>query len=70
MAKEVDQKDSELTSCYRHTIITTIYRATICEKVLKTSRKDFPHLKIQSWDHREADSEGQRCSTVKTHIDR
>ena len=55
MAKEVDQKDSELTSCYRHTIITTIYRATICEKVLKTSRKDFPHLKIQSWDHREAD---------------
>ena len=55
MAKEVDQKDSELTSCHRHTIIITIDRATICEKVLKTSRKDFPPLKIQRRDHREAD---------------
>ena len=31
-----------LTSCHRHTKITTINRAIIDENDLKTSRKDFP----------------------------
>ena len=40
------QEDIELTSTPGHTRIMTIYRATIYEYDLKTSRKNFPKLKI------------------------
>ena len=33
-----------MTSCHRHTKITTIYRATAEQKI---GRKDLPQLKIQ-----------------------
>ena len=46
VAKMVEQEDPELTSSHRHTKITTIYRASINENDLKTSRKDFSQLKI------------------------
>ena len=36
-----EQEDPEHTFFYRHTNITTIYRATIDKKGLKTSRKDL-----------------------------
>ena len=41
----VEQKDPELTFSHRCTKITTIYRITIDENDLKTSRKDFSQLK-------------------------
>jgi len=40
------QEDSELTFSHRHTEITNIYREVIYENDLRTSRKDFPQLKI------------------------
>ena len=43
----VEQEDPELSSSHNHTKITTIYRATLSENDLKTSRKDSPQLKIQ-----------------------
>ena len=42
----VEQEDSELTSSHRHTKITAMYTASTDEHDLKTSRKDFPQLKI------------------------
>ena len=39
-------EDPELTSSSGHTRITTVYRITIYETDLETSRKDFPQLKI------------------------
>ena len=41
-----EQEDPELTFSHGHTKITTIYRAIIDEKDLKTSRKDLLQLKI------------------------
>ena len=49
----VEQEAPELIPFHVHTKITTIYRATIDENDLKTSRKDFPQLKIQRRNHRE-----------------
>ena len=46
LAKMVQQEDTELTFSQGHIKITTIYRATINEKDLKTSRKDLLQLKI------------------------
>ena len=40
-----EYEDPELTSTYGHTKIITIYRATIYENNLKTSKKDFLQLK-------------------------
>ena len=37
----VQYKDPELTFSHGHTKFTTIFRATIDEKDLKTSRKDI-----------------------------
>lgn len=42
MAKVVEKEDSELISFHRHTEMTTIYRATIFENDLKSSKK-IPH---------------------------
>ena len=39
VAKMVEKEDSELISSHWHSKITTIYRATIDEKDLRTSRK-------------------------------
>lgn len=39
--------DPGLISFHEHTKTTTIHRATIPEKDLKTSTKDFPQLKIK-----------------------
>ena len=36
-----EQEDPQLTSSHKHIKITTIYRATINEKDLKTGRKIF-----------------------------
>ena len=44
MAKMVEEEDPELTSFHGHTQIVTLYRATVYENNLKTSRKDFPQL--------------------------
>ena len=38
----MEQEEPELTSSHRHTKITTIYRATIDENDMKTTRKDCP----------------------------
>ena len=46
VAKIMEWEDPELTSSHEHTKITTIYRATTYENDLKTSRKDFPQLKV------------------------
>ena len=46
VAKMVEEEDPELTSFHGHTQIVTLYRATIYENNLKTSRKDFPHLRM------------------------
>ena len=46
VAKMAEQEDPELISSHGHTKITTIYRATISENDLKTSRKDLLQLKI------------------------
>lgn len=42
VVKTAKEEDSELTSSQRHTKITTIYRETIHENELTTSRKCFP----------------------------
>ena len=42
-----EQEDPELTSSHRQPKITPIYRQTIDENSLKTSRKDLLQLKIQ-----------------------
>ena len=46
VGKKVEYEDPKLTSSHGNTKITTIYRATTNEN-LKTSRKDFPQLKIK-----------------------
>lgn len=45
VAKIAEQEDPKLTSCYRHTKITTTYRETVYENDLKTGRKSLPQLK-------------------------
>ena len=45
VGKKVEYEDPKLTSSHGNTKITTIYRATTNEN-MKTSRKDFPQLKI------------------------
>lgn len=42
-----EQEDPGLISFHEHTKTTTIHRAAILEKDLKTSTKDFPQLKIK-----------------------
>ena len=46
VAKMVENEGPKLISAHKNTKITTIYRATIDENNLKTSRKDFLQLKI------------------------
>ena len=46
MAMMVEEEDPELTSFHGHTQTVTLYRATIYENNLKTSRKDVPHLRM------------------------
>ena len=53
VAKMVEEEDPEFTSFHGHTQTVTLYRATIYENNLKTSRKDFPQLKIQRRNHSE-----------------
>lgn len=48
--KIVEQEDPVLTSFPKHTKTTATYRATISENNLKTSRRDFPQLRIKR-DH-------------------
>ena len=45
VAEMAEQEDPELTSSHGYTKITTTYRATVYENDLKTTSKDFPHLK-------------------------
>ena len=44
--KMVKKEDLEVISCHEDSKITTIYRATIDKKDLKTSREDLLQLKI------------------------
>ena len=46
VANMLKQDNPELTSSHGYTKITTIYRATIYENDLKTSRNYFPQLKV------------------------
>lgn len=46
VAKTAEWEDPELTSSYRHRKCTTSYRTTLYENDVKTSRKDFPRLKM------------------------
>ena len=46
MTAVAEQEDPELTSSHGHTKIATIHRTTIDENELKTSRTDFPQLKL------------------------
>lgn len=41
VAKMAELEDCELTSSHRHAKISAIYRATVNENSLKTSRKDL-----------------------------
>ena len=43
----MEEKDLELISLHRHTKTITIYKATIDENDLKTSRKDFLQTKTK-----------------------
>ena len=43
-----EEEDHELTSSQGHNKITVIYRVTINENDLKTSRKDLPQLKKEN----------------------
>ena len=47
----MEKEGSKLTSSHGHTKITTIYRVIIYENEPKTSRKDFPRLKVQRRGH-------------------
>ena len=44
---KISHRKTELTSSQERIKIATTYRATMHENDLKTSRKDFPQLKIQ-----------------------
>ena len=69
MTEMVEKEDSELTSFHRHTEITTIYRATIFENHLKSSKKDSLQLKILGRNYNDLDRRGGDTPlVVKTHI--
>lgn len=55
----VEEEDPELTSSYRHTSITTIYRATTDENDLNTSREELLQLKIYRRNHRKIGKKGR-----------
>ena len=65
MAKKTEKEDPELTSSHRYTKITAIYRTTIDENNLKTSRKSFPQPKIQRRKHNRT---GRSSSLDKTQM--
>ena len=44
--KMVEQEDSVLNSLHRRTKTTTVYRTTMSENNLKTSRTDFLQLRV------------------------
>ena len=48
IAKMTEKEGLSVPPSHRHTKITTIYRTTIYENQLMTTREDFPQLKIKT----------------------
>ena len=46
VVKTVEQEDPEFTFPHGHTKITAVYTATLHKNHLRTSRKNFPQLKV------------------------
>lgn len=46
VVKRVEQENPEFTFPHGHTKITAVYTATLHKNHLRTSRKNFPQLKI------------------------
>ena len=54
----VEQEDAEPLSSHRHTTITAIYRTTINDRDLKSSRKNLLQLKTERGKHKEMSKSG------------
>ena len=52
-------EDTDLTSSHGYTKVATIQKETISENDLKTSRQDFPQLKIERRIHTEMGRRGR-----------
>lgn len=63
----VEQKDRELTSSQRHTKIATIYRQSIHESNLKTSKKGLLRADSYKEGTTMRRGEGTEMQLVKTH---